>query len=89
MDNTATGCNGNVHSYNGYCDNDMLIRFEDKLGRNCQSRWLVNNWRWKYGRLGKNEQDAFDASMAFAWSSFSWTEANCAKGWAFDVPNKV
>ena len=60
MDNSANGCNGNVHSYNGYCTNDMFIRFEDKLGRNCQSRWLVNNWRWKYGRLGKNEQDIFD-----------------------------
>ena len=86
MDNSETGCNGDVHSYNGQCENDMIIRFEDKLGRNCQSRWLVNNWRWKYGRLGVNEVDAFDYK---GWTGFTWTEANCAKGWAFDVPNQV
>ena len=63
MDNCDTCCNGNHYGIDGHCGNDMRIRFEDKLGRGCTSRWLVNNWRWKYGRLGKDEEDAFDHSV--------------------------
>ena len=87
MDNCETCCNGNVHSWGGHCDNDMRIRFEDKLGRSCTSNWLVNNHRVKHGRNGLNVAgDAFDFD---GWVGFNWNEAGCANGAAFDVPNQV
>ena len=87
MDNCETCCNGNVHGWGGHCDNDMLIRFEDKTGRGCTSNWLVNNHRYKNGRIGLNVPgDAFDFD---GWVGFNWNEAGCANGAAFDVPNQV
>ena len=83
MDNCETCCNG---GWGGYCDNDLFIRFEDRLGNACQTRWLTNNMRVKRGQHGTNGDDAFDGS---SWDSFNWSEALCASGNGFYVPNKV
>ena len=83
MDNCETCCNG---GWGGYCDNDLFMRFEDRLGSACQTRWLTNNMRVKRGQQGTNGDDAFDGS---SWDSFNWSEALCASGNGFYVPNKV
>ena len=86
MDNSANGCSGNVNGVNGICDNDLHIWFQDRLGRACSSRWLVNNWRWKYNLFGRGGDDAFDSHE---WDWFTWREAGCIKEDGIDVPNKV
>ena len=86
MDSSANGCNGDTYGWGGHCDNDLLIWFQDRMGRACQSRWLVNNWRVKYGQLGTNGDDAFDSHE---WDWFDWREAGCIKEDGLDVPNKV
>ena len=83
MDNCATCC---TKGSTGYCDNDIFIWFQDRLGRVCHTRWLVNNWRWHYGREGIDGDDAFDGH---AWDGFSWKDAGCVKEYGLDVPNKV
>ena len=83
MDNSAKGCTG---GHNGYCDQDMYIWFQDRLGRVCNSHWLVNNWRWHHGLLGTNGDDAFDSS---GWDGWTWKDAGCIKEYGLDVPNKV
>ena len=87
MDNCATCCNGHHYGAGGYCDNDLFLRFEDRLGNACQTRWLTNNMRWKRGNNLKNKDDAFDGKNT--WESFTWTDAYCAKDNGFYVPNKV
>ena len=86
MDNCATCCNGYYYGAGGYCDNDLILRFEDRLGNGCQSRWLTNFMRWKRGNTRKNKDDAFDGE---GWEGFVWTDALCAKDDGFYVPNKV
>ena len=83
MDNCETCCSGGA---GGHCDNDMFLRFEDKLGNACQTRWLFNNRRWHDGNDGKNENDAFDGGV---WDGWTWTDALCAVNHGFYVPNKV
>ena len=83
MDNCATCC---TKGSSGRCDNDLYMRFYDRLGRACSTRWLVNNWRWHYGREGTNGNDAFDYR---SWDWFTWKDAGCVKENGFDVPNKV
>ena len=83
MDNSAKGCTG---GHNGYCDQDMYIWFQDRLGRVCNSHWLVNNWRWHHGLLGTNGDDAFDSS---GWDGWTWKDAGCIKEYGLNVPNKV
>ena len=83
MDNCATCCTGGS---SGYCSNDLIMKFYDRLGRTCTTRWLVNNWRWHYGKEGTNGNDAFDSH---SWDGFTWKDAGCVKENGFDVPNKV
>ena len=87
MDNVAGGCTGNVHSYNGYCTHDLRMYFQDRLGNTCWTKWLFNNARWKWSRLGKNGADNFDTK--YRWNGFNWYQAGCASSWGFYVPNKV
>ena len=87
MDNVAGGCTGNVHSYNGYCTHDLRMYFQDRLGNTCWTKWLFNNARWKWNRLGKNGADNFDTR--YIWNGFNWYQAGCASSWGFYVPNKV
>ena len=49
MDNCDTCCNGHYYGAGGYCDNDLRLRFEDRLGNVCETRWLTNFMRWKRG----------------------------------------
>ena len=83
MDNCATCCTGGS---SGYCSNDLIMKFYDRLGRTCTTRWLVNNWRWHYGREGTNGNDALDYRT---WDWFTWKDAGCVKENGFDVPSKV
>ena len=87
MDNVAGGCTGNVHSYYGYCTHDLRMYFQDRLGNTCWTKWLFNNARWKWSRLGKNGADNFDTR--YIWNGFNWYQAGCASSWGFYVPNKV
>ena len=83
MDNCATCC---TKGSTGSCNNDLYIRFYDRLGRSCSTRWLVNNHRWHYGREGTNGNDALDGR---SWDWFAWKDAGCVGENGFDVPNKV
>ena len=83
MDNCDDCCTGGSY---GYCDNDIYMWFQNKLGETCRTRWLFNNWRWKHGNDGKDKDDAFDSS---GWKQFDWYETNCVAEWGFNVPNKV
>ena len=86
MDNCKTCCNGETHGADGYCDNDMHLWFQDRLGNTCSTRWLTNNRRWHDGNNGENEDDAFDGA---GWDGWTWSEAGCANSNGFYVPNKV
>ena len=84
MDNCEDCCTGGE---TGYCDHDIYMWFQNKLGQTCHTRWLFNNWRWAKGNDGKNEDDAFD--VGGEWKLFQWYQTNCIKEWGFYVPNKV
>ena len=82
-DKNSKGCTGGS---GGYCKHDMYIRFKNKVGDTCQTRWLFNNARWARGNDGASKDDAFDGQ---GWDCFNWNEVNCVSGNGFYVPNKV
>lgn len=87
MDNNGRtdhhGCTG---GWGGYCKNDLIVYFRNKVGAYCQTNWLFNNARVQRGQHGDNGNDAFDSS---GWDCFSWSQVNCVSGNGFYVPNKV
>ena len=61
--------------------------FKNKLGTNCQTRWLFNEARRARNQYDKNADDAFDGW--WTWDNFEWNEVQCVAGNGFYVPNKV
>ena len=89
MDNAdgTAGCNGNHYGYGGVCVNDLIIRYEDRLGRGCTTKWLVNYWRVVHGLLDTVGPAEFADTAG--WHGFGNANAGCVKESGFDVPNRV
>ena len=84
MDN----CDGCCHNgLGGYCDHDVIANFQNKIGAQCQTRWLGNEARRARGTYGYNRDDAFDGW--WSWDYFDWNDVLCVAGNGFYVPNKV